>query len=58
MIIVTGATGQLGRAIVEQLVKRAAPGTIGVSVRDPGKAGNLGALGVRVRKGDFTQYEK
>lgn len=54
MIIVTGATGQLGRAIVEQLNKRAAPETIGVSVRDPGKAADLGALGIRVRQGDFT----
>lgn len=54
MIIVTGATGQLGRAIVEQLVKLAALETIGVSVRDLGKAADLSALGVRVRQGDFT----
>jgi NAD(P)H dehydrogenase (quinone) len=53
MIIVTGATGQLGRAIVENLVTRVAPDQVGVSVRDPEKAASLVALGVRVRRGDF-----
>jgi NAD(P)H dehydrogenase (quinone) len=38
MIIVTGATGQLGRAIVEQLVGRVPADQIDVSVRDPEKA--------------------
>lgn len=54
MIIVTGATGQLGRAIVEQLVARVPPGQVGASVRDPARAAGLEALGVRVRQGDFT----
>lgn len=53
MIIVTGATGQLGRAIVENLVGRVPPSQVGVSVRDPAKAAELAALGVRVRHGDF-----
>ena len=53
MIIVTGASGKLGRAIVGKLAERVAPDRIGVSVRDPGKASDLGALGVRVRHGDF-----
>ena len=54
MIIVTGASGQLGRLIVEQLVKLVSPDQIGVSVRDPAKAADLAALGVRVRQGDFS----
>ena len=54
MIIVTGATGQLGRGIVEQLLKRVAPNRIGASVRDPVKADDLVAMGVRVRRGDYT----
>ena len=53
MIVVTGATGHLGRAIVEQLVARVAAGQVGASVRDPAKAADLVALGVRVRRGDF-----
>jgi len=54
MIIVTGANGQLGQAIVEKLVERVPAGQVGVSVRDPEKASALTALGVRVRRGDFA----
>ena len=54
MIIVTGATGQLGRGIVEQLLARIPADHVGVSVRDPDRARDLAARGVRVRRGDFT----
>jgi NAD(P)H dehydrogenase (quinone) len=54
MIIVTGATGQLGKLIVEKLVKRVAASQVGISVREPSKAATLEALGVRVRQGDFN----
>lgn len=54
MIVVTGANGQLGRGIVESLLRRVAPESVGVSVRDPAKASDLAARGVRVRKGDFA----
>ena len=54
MIVVTGATGQHGRAIVEQLVARVPAGHVGARVRDPAKAADLAALGVRVRRGDFA----
>jgi NAD(P)H dehydrogenase (quinone) len=57
MIIVTGATGQLGRQIVQKLASHVAANQIGVSVRDPAKAGDLEALGVRVRQGDFDNLE-
>ncbi|MFJ1706617.1 NAD(P)H-binding protein [Kitasatospora sp. NPDC088346] len=54
MIIVTGATGQLGRQIVERLLTRMPADGIGVSVRDPHKAQALADRGVRVRQGSFT----
>ena len=54
MIVVTGATGQLGHAIVLELLKLASASEIGVSVRDPQKATDLETLGVRVRQGDFS----
>ncbi|PTL76523.1 NAD(P)H-binding protein [Vitiosangium sp. GDMCC 1.1324] len=54
MIVVTGATGQLGRLIVEKLVTRVPVDRVAVSVRDMQKAQELAARGVRVRKGDFT----
>ncbi|GGO40974.1 SDR family oxidoreductase [Deinococcus humi] len=53
MIVVTGATGQLGRAIIEKLVARLPVAQVGASVRDPEKAADLQALGVRVRQGDY-----
>jgi len=53
MIVVTGATGLLGSAVVERLLARQPAEEIGVSVRDPAKAGALGDRGVRVRRGDY-----
>lgn len=53
MIIVTGASGQLGRAVAERLLGLVPAGQIGVSVRDPEKARELEERGVRVRRGDF-----
>lgn len=55
MIIVTGATGELGRAIVQSLSKILPVDQIGVSVRDVNKAQDLKALGIRVRHGDFNE---
>ncbi|OJH36920.1 SDR family oxidoreductase [Cystobacter ferrugineus] len=54
MIVITGATGQLGHLIVEKLLARVPVEQVGVSVRDPEKAQDLAARGVRVRRGDFT----
>lgn len=53
MIVVTGATGQLGRRIVQALVRRVGAEGVVASARDPSKAGNLAALGVTVRRGDY-----
>lgn len=53
MIIVTGANGKLGRAIVENLLELVPAEQIGVSVQNPEKARDLEQRGVRVRRGDF-----
>ncbi|MFD8781920.1 SDR family oxidoreductase [Kitasatospora sp. NPDC059599] len=53
MIIVTGATGKLGRRTVERLLERVPADRVGVSVRDPRKAQDLADRGVRVRQGSF-----
>jgi uncharacterized protein YbjT (DUF2867 family) len=55
MIIITGATGQLGSRIVERLLERVPANEVGVSVRDADKASSLAERGVRVRTGDFTE---
>ncbi|RYG67337.1 SDR family oxidoreductase [bacterium] len=53
MIIITGATGQLGQAITELLLAKVPADQIGVSVRDVEKAKSFSERGVRVRHGDF-----
>jgi NAD(P)H dehydrogenase (quinone) len=53
VIIVTGATGKLGRRIVERLLDRVPAHRVGVSVRDPRRAQDLTDRGVRVRQGSF-----
>lgn len=53
MLIVTGATGQLGRLVVSHLLAHVPASRIGVSVRDSTKATDLAELGVRVRKADY-----
>ncbi|WP_182906168.1 NAD(P)H-binding protein [Microbispora sp. H13382] len=54
MIIITGATGQLGRGVVERLLARVPADRIGVSVRDVSRAEDLAQRGARVRQGDFA----
>jgi len=53
MIVVTGATGQLGRLVVEGLLKKVAPAEVVAAVRDPGKAAEFAARGVQVRRADY-----
>ena len=53
MIVVTGATGQLGRLIVEELLGLMPADRIGASARDPSRIDDLAVRGVRVRHGDF-----
>lgn len=53
MILVTGATGQLGGAVVRRLLERTDPGKVGALVRDGSKATGLASRGVAVRIGDY-----
>lgn len=55
MIVITGASGQLGRGVVEHLLARVSPDSIVASVRDPGKAADLASRGIEVRTGDFAE---
>ena len=59
MIIVTGATGQLGGAVVAHLLEQVPARELAVSVRDPHSdaARRLADRGVQVRRGDFTEPE-
>lgn len=55
MIIVTGASGQLGRLVVAALLKKLPASEIGVAVRSPEKVADLAALGVSVRTADYDK---
>lgn len=55
MIVVTGATGQLGRLVIEQLLEKIPAAQIVAAVRSPEKASDLKALGVQVRQADYNQ---
>ncbi len=55
MIVVTGATGQLGRLVIASLLKKVSASTIVAAVRNVEKAKDLAALGVQVRQADYTQ---
>ncbi|WP_240415226.1 SDR family oxidoreductase [Paenibacillus periandrae] len=57
MIIVTGANGKLGRAVVGRLLQHVPASQLGVSVREPKKAYEFHDLGVRVRLGNFEDAE-
>ncbi|NRR30605.1 SDR family oxidoreductase [Oxalobacteraceae bacterium] len=54
MIVVTGATGQLGRLIIKGLLAKLPAAGIIAAVRDPARAADLAALGVQVRRADYT----
>lgn len=55
MIIVTGATGQLGRLVIERLLRQVPAETIVAAVRNIDKAADLAARGVVVRKADYDE---
>lgn len=57
MFIVTGATGQLGHMVTQHLLQHVPAEQIGVSVRDPAKAADFAARGIRVRQADYDDAE-
>jgi NAD(P)H dehydrogenase (quinone) len=57
MIVVTGATGQLGRLVIQSLLQRVAASEIVAAVRTPSRAADLLALGVTVREADYSRPE-
>lgn len=54
MILITGATGQLGMAVIHQLLAKTPASQIAALVRDAGKAVDLQRNGVAIRVGDYN----
>src|SRR3954451_20560637 len=53
MILITGATGRLGKAVALQLARRTAPDQVTAFVRDASKASALQANGVKLCVGSY-----
>ncbi|GHF36227.1 NAD(P)H dehydrogenase (quinone) [Deinococcus metalli] len=53
MILVTGATGHLGRSVIDQLLKIGPAGGVAALARDEGRAADLRDRGVDVRIGEY-----
>ncbi|MFE7811420.1 SDR family oxidoreductase [Streptomyces sp. NPDC057433] len=56
-IVVTGATGHLGRHVVEQLLERVPAEQVTAVVRSPEKAADLAERGVRLAVADYSTPE-
>ncbi|MFE1912142.1 SDR family oxidoreductase [Streptomyces anandii] len=56
-IVVTGATGHLGRHVVEQLLEKVPADQVTAVVRSPEKAAGLAARGVRIAVADYNAPE-
>ncbi len=56
MILVTGATGHLGKLAIQFLLTKLPASELAALVRDPAKATDLQALGVELRAGDYFDY--
>jgi NAD(P)H dehydrogenase (quinone) len=57
ILAVTGASGQLGRLVLDDLLTRVAAGNIVALARDPAKLAAYAAKGVVVRQADYEQPE-
>lgn len=54
MIVITGATGNLGQHVIANLLKSVAAANLIAVVRNPAKAADLAARGVQVRQADYN----
>ncbi|QIY56143.1 SDR family oxidoreductase [Streptomyces sp. RPA4-5] len=55
--VVTGATGALGRLVIEELLRRTTPGGIVALARDRAKAAGLAARGMEIKTADYSRPE-
>ncbi|MEU6881939.1 NAD(P)H-binding protein [Streptomyces sp. NPDC046712] len=56
-IVVTGATGQLGRLVIDELLTRVPAESVAAVVRDKAKAADLAERGVELRIADYSRPE-
>lgn len=57
MIVITGASGQLGRLVIAQLLETVPASQIVAAARNPEKVADLAARGVQVRQADYSHSD-
>ncbi|MBU2319046.1 MAG: SDR family oxidoreductase [Gammaproteobacteria bacterium] len=57
MILVTGASGQLGRLVIDNLLNTTPANQIVAAVRNPEKVVDLAEKGIQVRKADYSDLD-
>ena len=57
MIVITGATGNLGQHVIARLLETVPASNIIAAVRNPAKAAGLAAKGVQVRQADYNSAD-
>lgn len=57
MIVMTGASGQLGRAVAQALAERVSPAAVTLGARRPEKIGDLAAMGFATAPLNFDHLE-
>ena len=57
MILVTGASGQLGRLVIDNLLKTTPAKQIVAAVRSPEKVADLAEKGIQVRQADYNDQD-
>lgn len=57
MIVITGATGNLGQHVIAKLLETVPASNIIAAVRNPAKAADLAAKGVQVRQADYNSAD-
>ena len=56
-ILITGATGNLGKSVIKHILKKTKAENIAVLVRNIEKGNDLKSQGIDVRVGDYTNYQ-
>ncbi|WP_017730889.1 SDR family oxidoreductase [Nafulsella turpanensis] len=56
MLLITGASGNLGKSTIDFLLKHLQPEQVGAMVRNPDKAGALTSRNVPLRQADYEDY--
>ena len=58
MIVVTGATGQLGALVMDALLQNIPAAELTVVVRNPSRAADLATRGVQIGRADYDRPDR